>query len=134
MQFEPQYVRDARVSLAICEDNIGKSPLFTKEICEYNYQRAITAGKQGVPVAAPKNHEAEAEFAEREKNRAAELKTVCAATKESIKKEYLALSRQGDWWKAGLKVWNCAQVTNDPDFVRWGNEATKMSDKQKAKE
>ena len=38
---DPPHVREAKTNKAICDMNIGKSPIFTKEICEYNYQRDL---------------------------------------------------------------------------------------------
>ena len=38
---KPPHIREADLNKSICDMNIGKSPVFTKEICEYNYQRDL---------------------------------------------------------------------------------------------
>lgn len=82
-------------------------------------------------VSAPRNYKAEAEYQEIKKQRMEELKATCMANKKAIEADYLSLAEKGDWWRAGLKVWNCAEATADPDFIRWGNEATTMDNKLK---
>lgn len=130
---EPQHVRNANTNRAICEHNIGKSPIFTQEICDYNYEKSIRERKlsQGSGIAAPRNHQAEAAYAQQKKEQFEELKNTCLARKKIIHKEYLSLIAQDDWWKAGLKVWNCAEATNDVDFLKWAARATEMNEKKK---
>ena len=38
---QPPHVREANTNKAICDMNIGKVPSFTKESCEYMYQRDL---------------------------------------------------------------------------------------------
>lgn len=131
---EPEYVRDARAARALCEANIGKFPGFTQGICDSNYSNAILSEGRNEDAAAPIDYKARSEFDESQKKLRDELKRSCNTNKKKIYEEYLLLANQGEWWKAGLKVWNCAEATNDPDFVQWAGEATKMNSKQDGKQ
>lgn len=51
----------------------------------------------------------------------------CMENKKSIINEYHSFVGKNDWYKAGLKVWRCAELTKDADYKILGERAKRNS-------
>jgi RNA polymerase subunit RPABC4/transcription elongation factor Spt4 len=128
----PQYKKDAIAHRNICEKYIAdNNPVsIAWRRCQDLYNDAIRKGESiGKPiVAAPEFKEERLKMDESLKAAEIQYSHDCINNKKQIIAEYNKLSAQNEWYKAGLKVWRCAELTNDMEFKSLGERA-----KQRAK-
>ncbi len=127
----PQYVTNANNNRSHCLEIVkaANSYLFTRENCQIKYEEEIQKGKGIIKpiVPAPEFKEEKLKMQESLQASEMEYKNNCIEKKEKIKKEYQALAEKNEWYKAGLKVWRCAELTNDSEFKILGDRAKKNS-------
>lgn len=128
----PQYKKDAIAHRNICEkyiaDNNPMSVAWRK--CQDLYDDAIRRGESiGKPIVpTPEFKEERLKMDKSLKDAEIQYSKDCINNKKQIIDEYNKLSVKNQWYKAGLKVWRCAELTNDLEFKTLGHKA-----KQKTK-
>jgi hypothetical protein len=127
----PQYVTNANNNRSHCLEIVkaANSHLFTRENCQIKYEEEIERGKGIIKPIVPTPEFKEEKLKMQESLQASEIeyKNNCIERKEKIKKEYQAFAEKNEWYKAGLKVWRCAELTNDSEFKILGDRAKKKS-------
>lgn len=127
----PQYVTNANNNRSHCLEIVkaANSYLFTRENCQIKYEEEIERGKGVIKPKVPAPEFKEEKLKMQESLQAAEMeyKNNCLKRKEAITKEYQVLAEKNEWYKAGLKVWRCAELTNDSEFKFLGDRAKKNS-------
>lgn len=127
----PKYKQDAERMRSTCEEYIANNnrASIAWRACQDAYHDAIRKGENlGKPVEpTPEFKEEKLKMQESLKLAENEYMDNCVKNKESIKKEYNSLAAKNQWYLAGLKVWRCADLTNDTEYKILGEKAKKNS-------
>ena len=127
----PQYKKDAIAYRNICEKYIAENnPMsIAWRRCQDSYDDAIRKGESvGRPIVpTPEFKEERLKMDESIKNAEIQYSNDCIKNKYKIIIEYNKLTAQNEWYKAGLKVWRCAELTKDFEFKRLGEKAKQKS-------
>jgi hypothetical protein len=127
----PQYILDAERMRSTCEKYMAGNDRMTLmwRQCEDAYRDAIRQGENSLKpiVPTPEFKEERMEMQNSLKKDEDDYADKCLKNKEIIKKEYNILAAKNDWYKAGLKVWKCAELTGDNEYKSLGEKAKKNS-------
>ena len=127
----PEYKRDASKMRNVCERHMANNDPTTImwARCQEAYYDAIRKGENiGKPIVpTPEFKEEKIKMEDSLKLERIEYANNCIKNKISIINEYHILVNKNDWYKAGLKVWRCAELTNDFDYKSLGEKAKKYS-------
>lgn len=123
----PQYKQDAERMRSICEEYIANNnrTSIAWRTCQDSYHDAIRKGENlNKPIVpTPEFKEEKLKMQESMKLAETEYMNNCIKNKDAIKKEYYALAAKNNWYLAGLKVWRCADLTNDTEYKSLGEKA-----------
>lgn len=127
----PQYKKDAISHRNICEKYIAENnpASIAWRRCQDAYYDAIRKGESiGKPIIpTPEFKEERLKMDESIKYAEIQYSDNCIKNKDKIIIEYNKLASQNEWYKAGLKVWRCAELTGDFEYKHLGEKAKQKS-------
>jgi hypothetical protein len=127
----PEYEKEAINIRNACYDivKITADPML-RSTCDQNYESAIRVGAAAASPRAAGIHSTRTDqviWEKKQKEKDKEYGENCIKNKKLIIYDYQTLSKKNEWWKAGLKVWRCAETTDDKDFKKLASIATEKN-------